>query len=133
MPNLEIFSGQLRNVDAGNKAALFLQPVGPDQNVAVHCKVTAANNACGVMARWSSASSFYYARLDPGLGNIVLFKKVNGVYTALGTATRALAYNTFYRLRLVAKGSALSVYFSGETTPAITLNDTSLGAGNYAG
>lgn len=133
MPNLEIFSGQLRNVDAGNKAALFLQPVGPDQNVAVHCKVTAANNACGVMARWLNANNFYRLRLDAGQQNIALFKTVNGATTRLGVAARPMEFNTYYRLRLIAKGSSLAVFFNNETSPAFTASDNSLTAGDFAG
>jgi len=133
MPNLEIFSGQLRNVDAGNKAALFLQPVGPDQNVAVHCKVTAANNACGVMARWLNANNFYRLRLDAGQQNIALFKTVNGATTQIGMANRPMQLNTYYRLRLIAKGSSLAVFFNNETSPAFTASDTSLTAGDFAG
>ncbi|MDC4225180.1 MAG: SBBP repeat-containing protein [Candidatus Manganitrophus sp.] len=133
MPNLEIFSGQLRNVDAGNKAALFLQPVGPDQNVAVHCKVTAASNACGVMARWLNANNFYRLRLDAGQQNIALFKTVNGATTQIGVANRPMQLNTYYRLRLIAKGSSLAVFFNNETSPAFTASDTSLTAGDFAG
>jgi hypothetical protein len=133
MVDFEINGNLVRNVDTASQEARWTQSVGANQDVSADCRVAAAGNSCGVMARWSAAGNFYYARLDPGLDNIVLFKKVNGVYTLLGTATRTMAYNIFYRLRLVAKGSTLSVYFAGETTPAITLNDTSLGAGNYAG
>ncbi|MCG3111300.1 MAG: SBBP repeat-containing protein [Candidatus Manganitrophus sp. SB1] len=133
MPNLEIFSGQLRNVDAGNKAALFLQPVGPDQNVAVHCKVTAANNACGVMARWLNANNFYRLRLDAGQQNIALFKTVNGATTQIGVANRPMQLNTYYRLRLIAKGNSLAVFFNDETSPAFTASDSALTAGDFAG
>ncbi len=133
MPNLEIFSGQVRNVDAGNKAALFLQPVGPDQNVAVHCKVTAANNACGVMARWLNANNFYRLRLDAGKQNIALFKTVNGATAQLGVAGRPMQFNTYYRLRLIAKGSSLAVFFNNETSPAFTASDSSLTTGDFAG
>lgn len=131
--DFEISGNLLRNVDTASQEARWTQSVGANQDVSADCRVAAAGNSCGVMARWSAPDNFYYVRLDPGLGNVVLFKKVNGVYTVLGTAMRTMAYNTFYRLRLVAKGSALSVYFAGETTPAITLNDASLGTGHYAG
>ncbi|MDC4223931.1 MAG: DUF4091 domain-containing protein [Candidatus Manganitrophus sp.] len=133
MVDFEVSGNLVRNVDTASQEAHSTQSVGADQDVSADCRVTASGNSCGVMARWSAAGNFYYARLDPGVGNIVLFKKVNGVYTALGTATRTLAYNTFYRLRLVVKGSAIRIYFAGETTPAINLTDTSLSTGNYAG
>lgn len=133
LPNLEIFNNQLRNVDANVKEARIVQSIGPDQDVAVDCKVAATGNSCGVMARWSNGNNFYSLRLDAGLGNIALFKKVNGVYTRLAAASRPLKYNTFYKLRLVVKGNALSVYFANEAGPALALNDPFLTGGNYAG
>jgi hypothetical protein len=133
LPNLEIFSNQLRNVDAGNKEAVFVQGIGPDQEVSADVKVTATGNSAAVVARWSDSNNLYRVRLDVGAGNIVVFKTVGGVSTQLGAATRALSYNTFYRLRLIVQGSSLSAYFAGETTPAISVTDTSLTTGNYAG
>ncbi|TAK08179.1 MAG: DUF4091 domain-containing protein [Candidatus Manganitrophaceae bacterium] len=133
LPDFEINGNQVRNVDAAGQEARWTGSIGPDQDVSADCKVTATGNSCGVMARWSDANNFYYLRLDPGLGNVVLFKKVNGVYTSLGTAARPLAYDTFYRLRLVVKGNTLNAYFAAETAPAITLNDSSLSGGSYAG
>jgi hypothetical protein len=58
---------------------------------------------------------------------------VNGVFTRLAVAGRSMNYTTYYRIRLVAQGKVLQVFFNGESTPAITLNDASLAAGNYAG
>src|SRR5579884_2507793 len=133
LPDLEIYGNQVRNVNTGDKEAQWTQSIGPNQDVSADCMLTTSGNSCGVMARWSDANNFYYTRLDVGQGNIVLFKKVAGTYTVLARATRTLAYNTFYRLRLVVQGSVLSVYFAGETTPAMMLNDTALTAGNYAG
>lgn len=133
LPNLEIFNTQIRNTDTGNKAARFTKFIGPDQNASVDCKVTLVNNSCAVMARWSDANNFYRVRLDVGAGNIVLLKTVSGTTTQLGVATRTLAYDTYYRIRLVTNGSSISAYFSNEGSPAISVVDTSLTAGNYAG
>jgi RHS repeat-associated protein len=133
-PDLEISSNQIRNVDAGTKAAQFTQSVGPDQDVSVDCKMTAAANMCAVMARWSNQTNFYHVRLDVGAGNLILFKTVAGTATQLGTpAARTLAFNTLYHIRLVVKGSSINAYFGSESTPAISVTDTSLTAGNYAG
>lgn len=126
LPDLAIFSDQVRNADAGNKSAVWIQSVGVDQDVSVDCKVTADNNACGVMARWSDENNFYRARLDVGQGNILLAKTVNGVTTVLGSAARTMQHDTYYKLRLVAQGSTLSVFFADETTPLITAVDASL-------
>ncbi len=113
--DLEIFGNQLRNVTARNLpiAAAANVAVGPDQDVSADCKIVlpggAADhgNSCAVMARWSSESDFYRARLDVGRQNIALFKTVGGTTTLLGSVGRSLQYNTFYRIRLVVQGSAL--------------------------
>jgi hypothetical protein len=88
---------------------------------------------CAIMARWSDADDYYHARLDVGQGNIKLYKTVGGVVTEIGTAARSLGYNTYYRLRLVAVGTALSVYFANENTAAIAASDASLTTGVYGG
>ncbi|MBI3804405.1 MAG: DUF4091 domain-containing protein, partial [Nitrospirae bacterium] len=132
-PAYQIYNNQVRNTDTASQEAQRLSIIGANQDVAASCKVAASGNSCGVIARWSNANNFYYVRLDPGLGNIALFKKVNGVYTQIATAARAMAYNTYYRLRLVVKGSSLTVYFANESTIAIAATDVALSAGNYAG
>lgn len=133
MPNLEIFSNQLRNVDAGTKAAIWSQSIGVDQDVSVDCYVTATGNSCGVMGRWSNVDNFYRARLDVGAKNITAFKTVNGTTTQLGSASRPIQYSTYYRVRLVIKGSSLQVFFADEPAPAISVTDTSLPAGSLVG
>ena len=127
-----IRAGEVSNLDAAGQEAQWRTSLGPNQEVSADCKVSAAGNACGVMARWVDGSSVYFLRLDPGMGNVVLMKKVNGVYTNLATANRAMAFNTFYRLRLVANGNTLTAYFAGEAAPAITVTDASL-AGSFSG
>ncbi|MBI3804490.1 MAG: metallophosphoesterase [Nitrospirae bacterium] len=131
--NLDIFNNQLRNSNAGSKATQFTPAIGPNQDVSTDCKVTAAGNMCAVMARWADANNFYYARLDASAGDIKLFKVVNGASTPLGTAVRSLQLNTYYKIRLVFSGSSLKLYFANESTPALSVTDTSLTAGNYAG
>lgn len=144
LPDLEIFNGQVRNKDTGSKAAIFTWPIGPDQDVSVNCKVTAANNACGVMARWSDAGNYYYVRLDVGQLNLVLFKSVKGVVTEIGRTNQLdTRYDTYYLVRLVAHGTSLFASvtvmrqdeFSNNfpITYQITANDTSLSAGDYSG
>jgi hypothetical protein len=133
LPDLEIASNQLRTTNTGNKAATFNQVIGPDQNVAVHCKVTAANNACGIMARWTDENNFYRLRLDAGQQNIILFKTVNGITTRLGIASRPIQLNVYYRLRLVVHGSDLTAFFHDESTPAFTVSDSALTKGDFAG
>jgi hypothetical protein len=131
--NFEINTNQLRNSDTAGQEAQWTTMIGANQDVSVDCKVTAGGNSCGVIARWSDTNNFYYALVDPGLRSVVLFKKVNGVFTRLAVASRPMSYNTFYRIRLVTQGSSLRVFLNGESTAAISLNDTSLVSGNYAG
>jgi hypothetical protein len=127
-----IRANEVSNLDTASQEAQWRASLGPNQEVSADCRVGAAGNSCGVMARWVDGNNFYYLRLDPGLGNIVLMKKVNGVYTNLATVNRAMTFNTFYRLRLVVSGNTLTGYFAEETTPAITVSDRSL-AGAFSG
>src|SRR5207253_307985 len=69
-PALQISSGQATNTDPDTKASQWLQSIGPDQDVAVDCKVAGPGSNCGLMARWSDANDFYYAFLDSGLGEV---------------------------------------------------------------
>ncbi|HZR46219.1 MAG TPA: hypothetical protein VFA47_05925, partial [Candidatus Manganitrophaceae bacterium] len=133
LPDFEINGNQLRNSDTAGQEAQWTPAIGADQNVSVDCKAAAAGNSCGVIARWSNASNFYYARIDPGLGNIALIKRVNGVFTQVAVAVRTMSFNTFYQIRLVTQGSAIRVFFNGESTPAVSITDSSLTTGNYAG
>jgi hypothetical protein len=131
--NFEINGNQIRNSDTLGQEAHWVAAIGANQNVSVDCKVTVAGNSCGLIARWSSANNYYYALVDPGLGSVALLKKVNGVFTRLGIASRTMSYNTFYQIRLVAQGTSLRVFLNGETTPAISVTDASLVSGNHAG
>lgn len=131
--DFEIYGNQVRNKDTAGQEAQFTRSIGPDQSASVSCKTTAAGNSCGVIARWSNANNFYYALIDPGLGSVALFKRVNGVFTRLAVAGRTMSFNTFYQIRLVTQGSAIRVYFNGESAAAISLTDASLTSGNYAG
>lgn len=104
----------------------WLKSLGSNQEVSAACKVTGSGNSCGVTARWSDPNHFYYARIDPGLGNVALFKKVNGVYTRLATANQTMNYNTYYSIRPVVQGSSIQLFFNGEGTAAIAFTDSSL-------
>lgn len=135
LTDFEIFSNQLRNANGKNLpvAAVANTAMGPDQDIAVDCLITAPGNSCAIMARWSDANNFYRVRLGVEQGNLAVFKTVNDTTTLLGSVGESLSFNTFYRMRMVVKGSALSIYFNNEAAPALTLTDTALTAGNYAG
>jgi Domain of unknown function (DUF4091)/Divergent InlB B-repeat domain len=132
-PAIEIFNNQARASTAGTKAADNLTNIGPDQDISVDCQVAASGSNCGLLARFNDASNFYYAYLDGGLGSVAIFREVGGAATMLGSATRTIAFNTYYRLRLVVQGSTLNFYFNNETTPTVTATDTALPAGSFGG
>src|SRR5205807_6061133 len=132
-PSIEIFSNQARASSTGSKAAAYVTNVGPDQDISVDCQVAAAGSNCGLMARFNDANNFYYAYLDGGQGKVTIQRNVGGTTTLVGTATRTIAFNTYYRLRLVVQGSTLSLYFNNESTPAVTATDTYILTGNFGG
>jgi|GEM_PF-2677559 len=139
LPDLEIFSNQVRNVSGNSQSAAAVEnlAIGPNQDVSVDCKIVlpggAADNgnSCAVMARWSSESNFYHALFDVGRQSIALFSTVNGTTTLLGKVNTSLQYDTFYRIRLLAQGSSLQLFFNGNVV--LTISDASLTAGNFAG
>lgn len=135
LSDFEIFDIQLRNASGNNLpiATIANTAIGPDQDVSVDCLITDPGNSCAIMARWSDANNFYRVRLGIEQGNLAVFKTVNDTTTLLGAESRPVQFNTFYRMRLVVKGSTLSIYFNNETAPALTVTDTALTAGDYAG
>lgn len=131
---LQIAQGEATDSLAGATAASVWQgAVGSDQDVSADCKLAGPGSNCGVMARWSDASDFYYAYLDSGMGAVGLWRVQAGVLTQLGSAARSIAAGAWYNLRLVAQGSALSVYFNDEPTPCIGATDSGLASGAYGG
>ena len=132
-PAIEIFSNQARASSTGTKAADYLTNVGPDQDIAVDCQVAAAGSNCGLMARFNDASNMYYAYLDGGQGSVAIFKEVGGTATLLGSASRAIAFNTYYRLRFLVQGSSLNLFFNNETSPSVSVTDTAITTGNFGG
>lgn len=130
-----IVGNQLQNT-YGNGfpvAAVATTAIGPDQDISVDCKLSLSGNNCAIMARWSSDNNFYRVRMGVEQGNLVVFKTVGGTTTLLGSVSRTLQFNVFYRLRFVVNGTKLSVYFNNEGAPALTLTDSALTTGNYAG
>jgi hypothetical protein len=107
--------------------------MGADQDLFVDCKVTGAGSNCGLMGRWTDANNHYYAYLDAGLGAIDLWRVQGGVKTKIGTASRTISANVYYRLRLLIQGSSVKVTFNNEPSPAISVTDTALPTGNYGG
>ena len=116
-----------------NNVSTWATPVGPDQDVSVDCTVADTGSNCGLVARWSDTNDFYKAALIPGSSAVQLIRTSAGTATVLGSATRTIAPGTAYRLRVVAQGTALAVYFNNETVPTISATDTAVTAGDLCG
>jgi len=132
-PSIEIFSNQARASSSGTKAADYSTSVGPDQDISVDCQVAGSGNNCGLLARFNDASSFYYAYLDAGQSSVAIFKVVGGTATMLGSATRGIAFNTYYHLRFLVQGNSLNLFFNNESSPAVSVSDSSITTGNFGG
>lgn len=82
----------------------------------------------GVMARYVDSGNYYYITLRNN-GTLSLRKLVNNKVVVLGTASRSVAPNTWYSLRLDAIGNSLRAYLNGELYVQAT--DTSFPTGRY--
>ncbi len=71
----------------------------------------------------------YFVNIDRVEGKVKLFK-VNP-YTVLASATKTIAVNTTYHLKVVTKNQNLKVYFNGEATPSIDVNDATYASGRF--
>jgi len=133
-PSIQIVSSQAEATDVGTRRAVYLENVGPDQDVSAVCTLTAGSGSnCGVIARYTDVNNLYYTYVDVGHQRVDLWRLSGGTVTLLGTAARTLAANTPYPIRLVVTGSSLQVYFNHEPTAAIAATDSVLPAGNYGG
>jgi hypothetical protein len=66
----------------------------------------------GLATRFTDAANYYYVTARRS-GNLLLRRKVNGVFTTLASAPLEVAINTDYRLRLEAAGDRLRVFVNG--------------------
>lgn len=70
----------------------------------------------------------YYVGISSGGQNVVL-GKANGGWSSLKTATMAIVANTWYQVRVVAKGTSIKIYVNDMTTPKINYTDASFATG----
>jgi hypothetical protein len=133
-PSIQIVGNAAQATDVGTKQAIFSESVGPDQDVSVLCKTTAASGSnCGLTARYNDVDNLYYTYIDVGLGHVDLWRRSGGAVTLLGSATRTISADTFYPLRLVVSGSSLQVYFNNEATPTVSATDSVITTGSTGG
>ena len=70
----------------------------------------------------------YYVGISAANKSVIL-GKANGSWTQLTSASASINPNTWYQLRVVAKGTTIKVYVDDMTTPKITFVDASFSGG----
>jgi hypothetical protein len=71
----------------------------------------------------------YFVNVDRVEGKVKLFRV--GPYVPIASATKTIAANTTYHLKVVTKNQNIKVYFNGETTPSINVNDSTYSNGRF--
>jgi pectin methylesterase-like acyl-CoA thioesterase len=80
----------------------------------------------GLCARYRDSNNFYYLRLS-NKNTMEIRKKVNGSTTSLAATAYTIKTGTWYTVKLVVDGSALSGYING--TLVLTARDTTFSTG----
>lgn len=136
----QLFGNRLRGGSTTDSCAYRYNVAPPSADYEVACDfqvvgITSTAVNAGVMARASSsASTGYMARWRNGTG-FQLFKFVGSVTAVQIGSTVAQSYTagTTARIRLKVEGSTISVFRGSETTPIISVTDTSITAAGFAG
>jgi len=131
--NGEYFS---TNIEGGNKGAKSIQSstLFTDFTYDANVQVGAAGDG-GLLFRASKLSmgadeyNGYYVGISAGGKNIVL-GKANGSWNSLKTAAMDIAANTWYQVRVVAKGTSIKIYVNDMVTPKISFVDASFASGS---
>jgi len=130
--NGEYFS---TNIEGGNKGAKSVQSSTVFSDFTYDAKVQVGTSGDGgVMFRASKLSmgadeyNGYYAGISANGKNVVL-GKANGGWTSLKTAAVIINADTWYQLRVEAKGTSIKVYVDDMVTPKITYTDASFASG----
>lgn len=71
----------------------------------------------------------YYVGISAKNKNVVL-GKANGGWSSLTTSAMTIAANTWYQVRVVAKGTSIKIYVDDMTMPKISFTDASFSTGN---
>lgn len=103
------------NVNASANRAVLGATHWSDQSIEADARYTAQSGAdrfFGVVVRYTGPDDYYYFILRTG-GTVELKKLAGGVVTGLASASRPVAVNTTYRLRLTAEGGELRAYVDG--------------------
>ncbi|MBC2580221.1 glycoside hydrolase family 32 protein [Clostridium sp. DJ247] len=127
-------SGTWSDVEGGKQGVIsnadgFLMSttVGTDFTYEGDLKVTGTTEAAGLVFRADAdATKFYCANIDAS-GVVKLW----GPGLTPVTANVAIQPNTVYHLKVVTSGSNIQVFFNGETTPVININDSNYTSGRF--
>ncbi len=131
-------SGRVSSSNSSNTSySAVLGPVATNAQVLLSGSLSRFNtNNLGAVLRWTDSNNWYKAYIN-ALNQLVVQKRVNGVYTILKRVPFAATAGTSYTLRFSAVGSTLSakVWQTGTSEPTnwmITVTDSSLQSG-YCG
>lgn len=100
-----------------------------DYTVQTRIKVLSFNGSdrfVGLCVRYNDTSNFYYMRLSNS-NKLEIRKKVNGSTTTLASKTYIVQTGTWYNLKFVVNGTALSCYING--TLELSAADTTFASG----
>jgi hypothetical protein len=86
-----------------------------------------SSTATGIIARYTDNNNYYMLRLNSGLGQVQLYKKVGGTFTLLQAAPMAINTNAWYTLKLVLSGSEITGYVN--EVQQVSVADSSLTSG----
>lgn len=134
-----IFGNRLRSTGTDTIASVYYNnTTPPSADYSVSCEQyilsqSSVHNIGPAARMQTGASTFYWCRYRYATG-IQLFKNIAGASTQLGS-TFGASYTAGQTLKLTIKceGSTISVFRNDETTPIISVTDTSITAAGYAG
>ncbi len=101
-----------------------------DLTMQVRCRMESGNTdqACGLVLRAQDGCNYYVARANAKEGNTRFYLSVNGRRTQIGpTAATPLVPGTWYTLKVIAKGSDLTISLDG--AQVVAFKDTTFARG----
>ncbi|MEV5025741.1 GH32 C-terminal domain-containing protein [Paenibacillus sp. LPE1-1-1.1] len=98
-------------------------------------KLDSAGGAASMLFRANAdGSSGYYFNIDPNMKALRLFYKDNGAFQDDQLVAKVPAFistGKTYRIRIVASGSNIKIYFDGGSEPIIDVNDVTFARGYF--
>lgn len=98
-------------------------------------KLDSAGGAASMLFRANAdGSSGYYFNVDPNMKAVRLFYKDNGAFQDDQLVAKVPTYispGKTYRIKIVASGSNIKIYFDGSSEPIIDINDVTFAKGYF--